>query len=105
MPPGDLTNSFLARLMSIDFLAMLFIGAIAWGVLSEKVEGLEESQQESKAQILQSIKQTADINVMLGAMTANQENFKYQIQQVDKKLNAIQSAVMQKDNGNYEPRR
>lgn len=100
MPPGEVTNSFLARLMSVDFLAMLFIGAIAWGVLSEKVEGLEESQRESKAQILQSIKQTADINVMLGSMTANQENFKDQIEKVDKKLDAIQAAVM---NGRSQP--
>jgi len=98
MPPGEVTNSFLARLMSIDFLAMLFIGAIAWGVLSEKVEGLEESQRESKAQISQSIKQTADINVMLGAMTANQDNFKDQINKVDQKLDAIQAAVMHNRN-------
>lgn len=107
MPADDIPNSFLGRLISLEFLGMLVLIAVSWGALTARVSGLDNTIAEQKE--LQTVENTEakkvttelsrevnQINRKVDVLGANQEHFKNQIDSLDGKLEKIQD-LLEKD--------
>ena len=53
--PGDVSNTWLGKLMSVEVLGLLMLGAIAWGALTSNVQAIDDKQSSHK------VEHTADI--------------------------------------------
>lgn len=97
---SDISNSFLGKFISLEFLFMIIMTGVSWGALTQRVSGLESNILESKGVTEENIselkqeaktnrQEVAQINRKLDVMSNNQEHFKEQIETIDRRLQEI----------------
>lgn len=97
---GDIPNSVLGKILSFEFLGIVFVLGLSWATLTSKVDALEERVEDNKEdgvhQLAEIKGQTQklstdlnDVNRKLDVMSNNQLHFKAQIDTLDKRLEKV----------------
>lgn len=104
MPNDDFPASFWRKVVSIEFLSILFLIGLSWGALTSKVMSLEsqvQDQKQAQNKDTSDAKQVTDelskevntINRKVDVLGTNQEHFKVQIERMDDRLERIQTIL------------
>ena len=96
----DIPNSVLGKILSFEFLGLVFILGISWATLTSKVGALEERVEDNKEERVQQLteikgqsqKLSVDLNNLnrkLDVVSNNQLHAKQQIDALDKRLEKV----------------
>lgn len=97
-------QSLWRKVVSIEFLSVLFLIGVSWGTLTMKVSGLENQVTDQKTEQQKDLgdakkitddlsKEVNQINRKVDVLGTNQEHFKGQIERMDDRLERIQTLL------------
>lgn len=96
----DITNDGLGKLLSLEFLAMMMALAVSWGVITTKVDAVENQVADNKRERFIEInelkaqndavsKDVNTINRKLDVMGNNQDHLKKQVDSLDRRIDKV----------------
>lgn len=100
MPQNDIPNSVLGKILSFEFLGIVFVLGLSWATLTSKVDALDSRVEEHKSERVEQLAEIKgqtqklsvelnDVNRKLDVMGNNQQHFKTQIETLDKRLDRV----------------